>query len=253
MKRIDNPAGNYRFLTGIAPYSSGVAAMPGYEIVHVIMRKALPYRKGFDFIDGHLKASGRSKKALCAIQLRIPQPFSFEGFSTFNQGYLDILSDWDLPVDGVNPIARTNVAPEVGPPDEAVLYSFSYTVPVNSENAPAPPTFIIAGAGELKQGNLSPENIVRADETSTDAMLEKTKFVMGIMQARLSGLNMNWADVTTVDIYTVHPLHHLLADELLTPMAEAVKHTVRWYFSRPPISGLEFEMDMRGVRKELYL
>ena len=251
MELIDNPAGNYRFLTGIAPYSSGVVAMPGYEIVHVIMRKALPYRKGFDLIDEHLKASGRSKKALCAIQLRIPRPFSFEGFSTFNQGYLDILSDWELPVDGVNPIARTNVAPEVRPPDEAVLYSFSYTVPVESSDTP--PTFIIAGAGELKQGNLSPENIVRGGDTAADAILEKAKFVMGIMKARLSGLKMNWADVTTVDIYTVHPLHHLLADEILTPMAEAERHTVRWYFSRPPISGLEFEMDMRGVCKEYYL
>ena len=76
---------------------------------------------------------------------------------------------------------------------------------------------------------------------------------MGIMQARLSGLQMNWADVTTVDIYTVHPLHHLLAEELLTPMGDAARHTVRWYYSRPPISGLEFEMDMRGVRQELWL
>jgi hypothetical protein len=251
MKLIGNPKGNYNFLTGIAPYSSGVAAMPGYEIVHVIMRNPQPYRKGFDFIDGHLKALGRSRQALCAIQLRIPQPFSFEGFSAFNQGYLDILSEWDLPVDGVNPIARTNVSPEVRPPEEAVLYAFSYTVPVDTEGAPT--TFIIAGAGELKAGNMSPDLIVKAGDTSTDAILEKVKFVMGIMQARLSGLEMKWADVTTVDIYTVHPLHHLLAEEILTPMEEAARHTVRWYFSRPPISGLEFEMDMRGVCKEYYL
>ena len=251
MKLIGNPEGNYNFLTGIAPYSSGVAAMPGYEIVHVIMRNPPPYRKGFDFIDGHLKALGRSRQALCAIQLRIPQPFSLEGFSAFNQGYLDILSEWDLPVDGVNPIARTNVSPEVRPPEEAVLYAFSYTVPVDTENAP--PTFIIAGAGELREGNLSSDYIVKAGDTSTDAILEKVKFVMGIMQARLSGLQMNWADVTTVDIYTVHPLHHLLAEEILTPMGDAAKHTVRWYYSRPPISGLEFEMDMRGVCKEFYI
>ena len=76
---------------------------------------------------------------------------------------------------------------------------------------------------------------------------------MGIMQTRLSGLQMNWADVTTVDLYTVHPLHHLLAEELLIPMQEAARHAVRWYYSRPPISGLEYEMDMRGVRQEFYL
>ena len=251
MKSMHHPKGNYNFLTGIAPYSSGVAAMPGYEIVHVIIRNPPPYRKGFDFVDGHLKALGRPRQALCAIQLRIPRPFSFEGFSEFNQGYLDILSEWDLPVDGVNPIARTNVSPEVRPPEEAVLYAFSYTVPVDTEDAP--PTFIIAGAGELREGNLSSDYIVKAGDTSTDAIREKVKFVMGIMQARLSGLQMNWADVTTVDIYTVHPLHHLLAAEILTPMGDAARHTVRWYYSRPPISGLEFEMDMRGVCKEFYI
>ena len=251
MKLIRNPEGNYNFLTGIAPYSSGVAAMSGYEIVHVIMRNPPPYRKGFDFIDGHLKALGRPRQALCAIQLRIPRPFSFEGFAEFNRGYLDILSEWDLPVDGVNPIARTNVSPEIRPPEEAVLYAFSYTVPVDTGGAPS--TFIIAGAGELRDGNLSSDYIVKAGDTSTGAIREKVKFVMGIMQARLSGLQMNWADVTTVDIYTVHPLHHLLAEEILTPMGDAARHTARWYYSRPPIFGLEFEMDMRGVRQELWL
>ena len=251
MKRIPNPKGGYYFLTGIAPYSSGVAAMPGNEIVHVIMRNPPPYRKGFEFIHSHLAALGRPRQALCAIQLRIPRSFSFEEFSEFNQGYLDILDEWGLPIDGVNPIARTNVAPAVGPPEEAVLYAFSYTVP--QENNNLRPTFIIAGAGELKEGSLSPDDIVRAGETGVDAIREKMKFVIGIMQARLFGLQVKWTEVTTVDVYTVHPLHSLLAEELLIPMQEAARHAIRWYYSRPPISGLEYEMDMRGVRKEFYL
>ena len=179
MKRMPNPKGGYYFLTGIAPYSSGVAAMPGNEIVHVIMRNPPPYRKGFEFIQRHLTALGRPRDALCAIQLRIPRPFSFEGFSEFNQGYLNILDEWGLPIDGVNPVARTNVAPEVGPPGEAVLYAFSYTVPLENDNLP--PTFIIAGAGELKKGNLSPDDILRAGETSMDAVREKVRLVIGIM------------------------------------------------------------------------
>jgi hypothetical protein len=251
MKRIPNPKGGYYFLTGIAPYSSGVAAMSGYEIVHVIMRNPPPYRQGFEFIHSHLAARGRSRQALCAIQLRIPRQFSFEEFSEFNLGYLAILDEWGLPVDGVNPVARTNVAPEVGPPGEAVLYAFSYTVPLEKENLP--PTFIIAGAGELREANLSPDAIVRAGETGTDAVREKVEFVMGIMQSRLSGLQLKWTEVTTVNIYTVHSLQHHLAEELLIPMQEAARHAVRWYYSRPPISGLEYEMDVRGVRQEFYL
>ena len=56
MRLVDNPKGNYRFLTGIAPYSSGVVAMPGYEIVYTVLQQPLPYRQGFDLIDPHLAA-----------------------------------------------------------------------------------------------------------------------------------------------------------------------------------------------------
>jgi hypothetical protein len=77
---------------------------------------------------------------------------SHEEFSEFTRGYLDILDEWGLPVDGVNLVARTNVAPEVEPPGEAALNAFSYTVP--QENNNLPPTFIIADAGELKEGIL---------------------------------------------------------------------------------------------------
>jgi hypothetical protein len=249
MKLMRNSKGNYVFLTGIAPYSSGVAAMPGYEIVHVTLRKPLPYRQGFELIEQHLQAQGRPNNALCAIQLRSSRPFSFEGFSEFNQGYQRLLQDWGLLVEGHNPVARTNVAPEVQPPAEPVLYAFSMTVPAGTDDHSK--TFVIAGAGELSGGSLSPKAIVRAGETSPEAMQAKVAHVMGIMQSRLSGLQMTWNDVTTVDIYTVHALQHLLADEILNPMGATAVHGVHWYYSRPPITGLEYEMDMRGIRREI--
>ena len=40
------------------------------------------------------------------------------GFIEFNQGYRTILEEWDLLLDGINPVARTNVAPAVAPPAE---------------------------------------------------------------------------------------------------------------------------------------
>jgi hypothetical protein len=30
-------------------------------------------------------------------------------------------------------------------------------------------------------------------------------------------------------------------------------HGVHWYYSHPPIQGIEFEMDIRGVRREIRL
>lgn len=247
LQLLDNPTGGYRFLTGIAPYSSGVVAMPDYEIVHNILREPTPYRVGFEMIDALLSANQRPRQALCAIQLRSPAPFTFDGFAGFNGTYQALLAEWDLQVEGRNPIARTNIAPAVNPPGEPSLYAFSYTIP--AENT-AQPTFIVAGAGDLRDGDLVPEAIIRPDATSDDAMREKSEYVMSMMKARLDGLQVTWADVTTVDVYTVRSLQPVIAEALLQPMSAAAAHGIRWYYSRPPIQGLEFEMDMRGVRRE---
>src|SRR5438874_5767589 len=112
----DVPGGGYRFLPGIDPYSSGVIAAPGHEIVHATLRAPVPWRDGFTLIDRHLRAEGQSRAALCAVALRSPTPFTFEGFAEFNAEYREVLAAWGLLVDGANPIARTNVAPVVGPP-----------------------------------------------------------------------------------------------------------------------------------------
>jgi hypothetical protein len=110
MTLIDNPRGNYRFLTGIAPYSSGVVAMPGYEIVRATLSHPVPYRQGFTLIERHLSRQERSRSALCGIELRAPKPFTFAGFAEFNQGYQNMLAAWELLIDCHNPIARANAA-----------------------------------------------------------------------------------------------------------------------------------------------
>jgi hypothetical protein len=33
-------------------------------------------------------------------------------------------------------------------------------------------------------------------------------------------------------------------------MGASAVHGLHWFYSRPPIVGLEFEMDLRGVRRE---
>jgi len=242
-------AGNYRFLPGIAPFSSGAAAVSGYQVVHATLRAPVPWRDGFALIDRHLRAEHRPRGALCAIEHRSPAPFTFDGFDAFNAGYQALLKEWSLLVDGANPIARTNVAPVTGAPAEPSLYGFGYTVPGATER----PTFIVAGAGEMRERGVGVEGIVRHGETSPAAMREKAVHVMRIMQARLQGLGVAWADVTTIDIYTAQPLESFLADAVLAPAGPAAIHGVRWFPSRPPIRGLEFEMDLRGVARELIL
>jgi len=247
---LTGPDPSYRFLPGGEPYSSGVVATSGWEMVHATLQAPVPWREGFAGIERHLRTLGRPRTALGAIELRIPTPLTFASFAEFNRGYRALLSEWGLLVDGRNPVARTNVAPVVGPPPEPSLYAFSYTV---AAEAAGRPTFVAAGAGELRPGQASRAGVVRPDETSPDAMREKAAHVMAVMQARLAGLGATWAHVTAVDIYTAHPIDSFLATEVLAAMGPAAIHGVHWYLSHPPVAGLAYEMDLRGVRREVRL
>ena len=246
MPLVDH-AGGYGFLPGISPYSCGVMSAPGFEISHMTFRHPVPYELGFELIEQHLKTHGRPKAALCAIELRSPRPFTFNGFAEFNAKYSKILEDWGLFVDGINPVARTNVAPEVDAPSEPVLLGFSYTRLCDPS---LPPTFVVSGAGELPEGVLAHEAIIRVGDTSPEAMTQKASFVLDLMEARLHGLGADWSEVTAVDIYTIHALERILPNVILKRIGSAAALGVRWFFSRPPIVGIEFEMDLRGIRTE---
>lgn len=250
MPLIDHPTGNYRFLPGIAPYSCGVVSSPGFEIVHVTLQRPIPYRQGFDRVAEFLASEKRPKAALCGMELRSPQPFSFAGFGEFNTGYAAILESWGLFVNGANPVARTNVAPEVTPPSEPQLYGFSYTRPSDGN---ASPTFVVAGGGELPEGKLSREFIVALDDVSPAGIETKARFVMDLMETRLFGLGASWQLVTVADVYTIHPIERLLPEVILPRMRPADDHGVHWHYSRPPIAEIEYEMDLRGVRTERWI
>jgi hypothetical protein len=245
----DHPTGDYRYLPGIRAFSCGTVARPGHEIVHVTLAGPVPWRAGFTRIDRHLREIGRPRTALCGIELRSPAPFTFDGFSAFNEGYRALLAEWGILVGEDNPIPRTNVCPLVGAPAEPALYAFAFTQP----GATPAPTFIVAGAGELRDRAQGPEGIVRHGDTSPEGMREKARFVMATMQERLRTLGGDFGRVTAIDIYTALPIHALVLEEVLGPAGAAAIHGVRWYPSRPPIQGLEYEMDLRGVARELVL
>jgi hypothetical protein len=244
MAAAENPRGGYIYLPAGFPFSSGTAAMPGYEVVNAVFRRPVPWRDGFAAIESQLSAANRPKQALCGVELRCPAPMTPDGFHEFNKGYRAILEDWDIIIDGVNPVGRTNVSPVVNPPAETLMYGFSYTI----ENANAPRTFCGAGGGET-QG----DGIVREGDTSPDGMRAKTARVMDIMEERLFGLGMQWPDVTAVNVYTANTQADWLAPQLLARMGADAVHGIHWHLSRPPIIGLDFEMDLRGTRTTHWL
>lgn len=248
MNLIANPRGGYDFLSGIAPYSSGVVAREGSEIVHVTFAEMLPWREGFASIEKYFSENDLSREALCGVELRSPKPFTMEGFDEFNAGYREVLEQWGLMVDGENPVARTNVAPLVAAPMGECMFAFSHTAPSTSTNT----TFVVAGGGEVS-GGLRNENIVRFGETTPEAMAEKAAFVMDLMELRLNGLGVDWTGVTVTDVYTIHPFHDLLSQILLPRMGAAALKGITHHPSRPPVKAIEFEMDLRGVERELVL
>jgi hypothetical protein len=249
MPLIDHPTGDYQFLPGIAPYSCGVVSKPGFEIVHATFQNPPPYRAGFERIARLLDVHGRPRTALSSIALRSPRPYSFAGFAEFNAEYAAILKDWGVFVDGINPIARTNVAPAVHPPTEPVLFGFSFSRPCQDN---LNKTFVVAGAGELPEGVLSRDQIVSVGDTSASGLEHKARFVMDLMEARLKGLGVDWHKVNTVNVYTVHSLGSLLPSVVLSRLGPASSHGVTWHYSRPPIEEIEYEMDLRGTRTERF-
>jgi hypothetical protein len=246
---VEHPVGGFYFVPGISPYSGGVRATSSCRIVNVTSPRALEWKEGFEHIDAVLAASNRPPSALCSIVLRCPKPESFDGFRAFNDEYRAALDDRSLLLDGINPIARTNVAPIVDPPAETLMYGFGYTIEQPTDR----PSFVIAGAGDLHdQADLSPEAIVRAGDRWIEAGSERATVVLDEMETRMAALGVDWGDAMMVNVYTAEPLHHVLQSTLLRRMGPAATHGVHWHLAAPPVAGLTFEMDLRGGTTEMW-
>src|SRR5690349_1077226 len=148
------PAGGYRFINHQFQYSGGVAAEPGFRIERARFARPVPLAEGFDAIEAYLAGIGRSPTAFCACELRSPAQFTDAGFVAFNRHYVERLAAWGIFRDEVNPVARSNVCPEIDPPTTPSFYAFRYTVPSESRTTRS---FVAAGSGEARKGsNRSP-------------------------------------------------------------------------------------------------
>jgi hypothetical protein len=242
---VDFAAGGYRFLPAVFQYSGGAAALPGHAIERVRFRAPVPLAEGFARIERIITAAGRPLTSFCACELRSPAPFTEDGFRAFNQVYVVTLEKWGLFDGKVNPVARSNVCPELQPPAEPSFHAFSFTV----ADTDAAPGFVIAGSAEAREGGASyGERTIRAGETTLDAMREKARYVLGEMERRLAALGFGWADTTATQVYTVYDLHPFLADEIVR--RGAARAGLTWHYARPPVRGLEYEMDCRGIGRE---
>src|SRR5277367_1757563 len=211
IETIEAANSGYGFMPGVSQYSCGIGALPGFAIERVRFSKVVPLKQGFEKIAEIIKAAGRPLTAFGACELRSPAPFTEEGFKAFNEIYIKTLIEWGVMKDGVNPVARSNVCPQIDPPTEPGFHAFSFTVPARD----APPSFVVAGSGESVEGKANYRDYtVRLGETSPDAMLEKAKWVLDEMERRMSAFGGDWSQTTGVQLYTVQDVYSILESEL---------------------------------------
>jgi hypothetical protein len=246
IKTVEVPEGGYRFMPGVSQYSCGIAALPGFAIERVRFADPVPLKAGFERIAEIIESAGQPLTSFAACELRSPAPFSEVGFRAFNDIYIQTLIAWGVMKDGVNPVARSNVCPKIDPPSEPCFHAFSCAV----REAGALPSFVIAGSGESVEGKANyRDHIVRPGDVSPAGMLEKAKFVLDEMERRMSAFGGSWRQTTAVQLYTVQDVYSILESEL--GRRGVFRNGLTWHFNRPPVVGLDYEMDCRCVYREI--
>jgi hypothetical protein len=238
---VSRPDGGFRFLPGSPVFAGGAVAEPGFAIVHALLSRWLPLEQGYELVEGHLQSLGRPMQALCGMQLRLPRQLSMAEFTAFNAPYVARLERWGVVQDRANPVSRTNVSPAAGAPDEASLHAFTYTIPY-SGNAR---TFTMSGMTERGSGG----SIVAQGDDSPGGMQNKLAFVLGAVSDRIAELGFAWSDASHVELYSGVEIPGALA-ALASRAAGAMPRGVRWYYGRPPVTGLEVELEARAVLRE---
>ena len=243
---IEIPAGGYRYIPYAFQYSGGVEALPGFRIERVEFAEPLPLAAGFAWIERYLVGQGAPLVGFCACELRSPAQFTEAGFIAFNRQYTETLKRWGvMKNDDDNPVARSNVIPPLHKPAEPSFYAFCFTRPADGASG----SFVIAGSGEAGDG-AAPyrERIVRYGDTTPSAMRDKAVFVLGRIEERMAVLGKTWADTTATQVYAVHDLNAHMESEIVR--RGAARHGLTWHFARPPVEGLEYEIDCRSVPVE---
>ena len=256
---ISFKAGGYRYLPAVFQYSAGVAAEPGYVLEQARFLKHLPLSEACRAVEKHLKRLGRPSTAFAHCELRTPEQFDDRGFIDFNREYVKTLEDWGIylperkSVDGtmlaaINPVARTNVCPQYFKPDSVAMFAFTYTLPADSGMR----SFMLSGGGEARKGSESyRERIAAFGDTSATGLRTKLDVVIAEMSERLQLLGFGWTDVTTAQLYSVQDMGALVVDVLAKN--GHMPGGITWHCARPPVTGLEVEMDLRGAVRQVFI
>lgn len=239
---IDNKAGAYKILPGGAAFCSGVLPYEGYEIVRVLLRPWIPLEQGYGFIENYLKSVGRPVQSFCGIELRVPAPLAMNDWSSFNVPYLAQLRKWGLIFSDQSAVCRSNIALTLNAPTTTSLCAFSYTSPTSAKNK----TFFLSGQADIDANGKA----IADGDTGPAAMQKRARFTIVTVSATLAKLGVSWHDTTQVAFFHANDIPDLWEPTLLGSLGEALSRGVLVYRARPPIAGLEVELEARAVRQE---
>jgi hypothetical protein len=224
-------SGNYRFLAAPGrPFSSGIVADDGYDLVHATFFRPVPLAEGLEAARRHVEATGRPVAALGAFELRIPAPLSGEGFAEFNKPYVERMTALGLVSDGELVTARTNVAPTLAGVAEPSLHAFTYTVAGRRRERAA---FRLSGSTESNR-----------EGSGADRLLS----IVATLEARMAELSVTWDDATDVAVYGASCA---AVDSVVPSCGTAGLRGLTWFPSHPPIVDFAYEIDAMGVGTEI--
>lgn len=240
---IENKAGDYKILPGGPAFCAGIIPYEGYEVVRVLLRPWIPLAQSYTFIESYLKSVGRPVQAFCGIELRVPAPLAFKDWSSFNVPYLEQLRKWGLIFGDYSGVCRSNIVLALHPPATTSLCAFTYTASTSAKVK----TFFLSGQADI---DASGKTIAEGD-TGPAAMQKRARYTIDTVGATLAKLGVSWHDTTQIAFFHVHDIPDLWGAELLGSLGEALRRGVLVYRARPPIAGLEVELEARAVRQEL--
>jgi hypothetical protein len=247
--------GGYRYIPSVFQYSAGVAAESGFRLEQARFKSPVPIQNAFAIVERHLTQIGRPFTAFAHCELRSPGQFDDNGFIEFNKKYVGTLHKWGIyqaqnaGTKAINPVARTNVCPEFFGPQEISMLAFTYTVPCATvSNA----NFVVSGGGDARPGSEPyKDRIIAYGDHSQSGLQSKVEFVIQEMEKRLKSLGFTWSDVACTQAYSVHNIGGLV--ESLLAGRGFIRNGLSWHFARPPVMGLDFEMDLRGAVNQVYV
>jgi hypothetical protein len=77
--------------------------------------------------------------------------------------------------------------------------------------------------------------------------------IMTVLSNKMAELGVRWEDATKTQLYGVDDVQRLLVEHVLRKLGPAAVHGIHWFPSRPPIEGLNLEIDVRAAGAELVL